>query len=165
MPELTHESLRQLLRYDPGTGVFHWLVTKGSKRPAGSVAGRPDVRRGDTIITIDGSAYRANRLAWFYMTGSWPVDEVDHKDTDYTNNRWWNLRDVAHAVNSQNSRKARVTNKTGLLGVHQCAATGRFRASITVRGKCKQLGRFDTPELAHAAYIRAKRELHDGCTL
>ena len=38
-------------------------------------------------------------------------------------------------------------------------------AQICVNRKHKNLGRFDTPEQAYAAYLDAKRLMHDGCTL
>lgn len=161
---LTQERLRDVLDYHPETGEFVWRVALSNKAPVGSVAGT-HTKRGCIAIGIDRRQYKAHHLAWFWMTGTWPSQEVDHRDTDPTNNRWRNLRDVSRQVNSENLRSAKSTSKTGLLGVHLCRATGRYRASITVSGKCRQLGRFDSPELAHAAYVTAKRQLHAGCTL
>jgi len=66
-------------------------------------------------------------------------------------------------VNLQNIRRARSDNRSGLLGVAR-DKTG-FRAVIKVAGKQKYLGTFPTPELAHSAYLSAKRLLHEGNTL
>jgi len=164
MAGLTAHRLREVLHYDPATGSFVWLKMLSNKGPVGSAAGRSDVR-GYTVIGIDRKLYRAARLAWLWMTGDWPSGEIDHLDTVPSNDAWANLRDVPHAINAQNSRRARSTNTLDVLGVHQCAKTKRYRASITLNGKCKQIGRFDTPELAHAAYVAAKRSIHEGNTL
>ena len=146
------------------TGAFVWLQMLSNRGPVGAQAGRVDAR-GYVAIGLDRRQYKAHRLAWLYMTGEWPALEVDHRDADRANNAWLNLRQLTHRHNMENERKARSTNKSGLLGVHQCRATGRYRAAITVAGRCKQLGRFDTPELAHQAYVNAKRQLHAGNTL
>lgn len=164
MAEIALARLKDVLHYDPGTGLFRWLKQLSNKAPVGAIAGTTDVH-GYVVIGIDCGEYKAHRLAWFYMTGAMPGSEVDHRDTDPSNNKWPNLRLLSHMANSQNSRRPRINNKTGLLGVHLCKATGRYRASITVDGKCKQLGRFDTPLLAHAAYVNAKRKMHEGNTL
>lgn len=92
------------------------------------------------------------------------MNEIDHRDTNGMNNRWLNLRDIPHAINMQNSRKARSVNRSGLLGV-SAHKNGRFRATIVVGGRQKHLGYHDTPEQAHQAYVNEKRALHPGCTL
>jgi hypothetical protein len=116
------------------------------------------------VIGIDGRLYLAHVIAFVIVTGTWPVGVVDHRNGDGTDNRWTNLRDVSHAVNVQNVRKARATSQSGMLGVAR-HRNGRYRATIVVGGKQRHLGYFDTPEQAHAAYVTAKRELHPGCTL
>jgi hypothetical protein len=84
-------------------------------------------------------------------------------DTNRGNNRIGNLRDVPNAINRQNMRKARVDNKLGFLGVY--AHQGRYRTRLHLDGKVIEVGMFDTPEQAHAAYVAAKRKHHEGCTL
>lgn len=160
---LTQSRLRELLQYDPETGVF--VSARDAGRWGRIRAGTPVgwCECGYWTIHVEGRKYRAARLAWLYMTGTWPAGVVDHRDGDKTNNRFGNLRDVTVAVNTQNQRRAPVTNKLGLLGVtkHQ----GRYRAVIQAGGKSKHIGAFDTPEGAHEAYVAAKRQLHEGCTL
>jgi hypothetical protein len=41
----------------------------------------------------------------------------------------------------------------------------RWCAQITLNGRAHHIGNFDTKELAHAAYLNAKRALHPGCTI
>jgi hypothetical protein len=158
-PALTHARLRKLLDYDPSTGTFTWLTDKGHCR-AGSVAGsaftvcRPP-RKPLTYwrIGVDWQYYYAHRLAYFWMTGAWPPHQIDHKDLNGLNNRWDNLRPCTRGQNAANRPKS-ANNVSGLKGVHRCPEGDRFRASCGVN----YLGRFDTPDEAHAAYVReAKR--------
>jgi len=158
---LTHKELKRLLRYERGTGLFRWLVSVGTA-VAGDVAGTL-IKRGYIQISIGGRKYKAHRLAWFYVKGEWPAGEVDHKNTNRSDNRWRNLRDLPGAINTQNKRRAYSTSKTGTLGVSP--AGKRFRARICVDGIDKHLGSFPTKRKARAAYVQAKRELHQGCTL
>lgn len=159
---LNQDTLRRLLRYDPETGVFTWLVSTGRRCKIGDVAGSVD-SHGQRVIGVQGRNYKAHRLAWLYMTGAWPEDQIDHRNGERADNRWANLRDATHSLNQQNQRKARANNRTGLLGVR--ARQGKFEAAIGAGGKQKYLGSFSTPEEAHAAYLKAKRCLHAGCTI
>lgn len=159
---LTQAKLKELLRYEPLTGLFTWLVQKSNRVCVGGVAGVIN-DRGYIQIKIDGSAYKAHRLAWLYMTGAWPQLEIDHKNGIRNDNKWRNLRDVTRFINHQNQRKAQRHNKTGFLGVTQRGK--HFPATITVNKKSCSLGTYLTPELAHEAYLKAKRELHEGCAI
>lgn len=161
---LTAGRLRELLHYDPATGVFTWLVHRQRHR-AGTVAGSPH-SAGYIEIGVCGRSYLAHRLAWLYVHGEWPARDVDHRNGIKTDNRIDNLRDVTKVVNLQNRRGAAAGNVSGLLGVSKSAAKcGRWFARLQVNGRQKSLGSFDSPEAAHAAYLTAKRQLHEGCTL
>lgn len=157
--------LRRVLRYDQETGVFQWLVRPARKIQVGDIAGCVDRGRGRRQIRIAGRNYYAHQLAWVFVHGVWPNGDVDHINGDPGDNRIANLRVVTHAINMQNRRHAALTNQTGLLGVSVCPSTGRFRARLAVGRKTHWLGRHDVAELAHAAYLAAKRRLHEGCTL
>lgn len=158
----TLERVRELLRYDLVAGQFTWRVQRTPQRPAGSPAGAVG-KRGYLGISIDRQVLAAHRLAWFYVMGYWPINQIDHIDGDRLNNRWRNLRDVPQTVNNQNITRAHADNKTGFLGV--CRHKGRFVAYVRDGKRNRYLGLHDTPELAHAAYLTAKRVLHEGCTL
>ena len=167
MSTLTQERLKELLHYDAETGIFTRIKGgNGKNNNIGDIAGykRPD----DYIqICIDCKIYYAHRLAFLYMTGSWPVNEGEHKDNIRYHNWWDNLRDGNHSQNMQNQKKARRNNKsTGILGVTDSPnKDGSFRAQIGINGKTKHLGYFKTPIEAHEAYLSAKRELHEFNTL
>ena len=159
---LTQERLKQVLRYIAETGDFVWIERPSNRINVGDVAGQ-NHPSGYISISIDGVRYLAHRLAWLYVTGSWPAVEIDHLNGKRTDNRWSNLRDVERRVNAENMRRARVDNSTGLLGVRQMR--DRFQANIKAGGRARNLGTYDTPEQAHAAYLAAKRKLHEGNTL
>lgn len=160
--KLTQKRLRELLHYDPETGVFTRLIRTTNSVHVGDVVGCPN-SEGYLLTRIFGGNYKLHRLAWLYMTGKWPKDETDHKNTIRTDNRWENLRESTKTINMHNRRKAHKNNKTGFLGVSPHG--NGFRAGIRLDGKRKNLGTYPTPELAHQVYLDAKRELHEGCTL
>lgn len=165
--DITVDRVRDLLHYDKETGIFTWRVDVGrwGRTKAGTVTGSPDAH-GHLRIQVDGVLLYAHRIAWLYMTGSWPTGDVDHKDGCPSNNAWSNLRDVLHQTNTENRRRATKDKKSGLpIGVSIDRRDGAIRADITVNGRAISLGRHPTPEAAHAAYLDAKRKLHAGCTI
>ena len=137
--ELTQERLKELLHYDPETGVFTWVKSR-KRTKAGDVAGY--TCSGYTRIQVDYVTYRAHRLAYLYIHGHMPDVKIDHKDRDPSNNRISNLRP---ATNSQNSLNARVrsNNTSGYKGVHRHGPTGKWLASIGIDQKRHHLGLFD----------------------
>jgi len=163
MIELTQERLKELLHYDHDTGVFAWRALPPNAHcvKIGDVAG--SYSNGYLKIKICGVSYWGHRLAWLYMTGEWPLFEIDHRNGIHADNRRKNLREGTKSFNQQNQRNAHRNNKIGLLGVSK--NENGFRARIQLDGKRRCLGSFPTPELAHDAYLEAKRELHPSCTI
>lgn len=157
---LTPERLREVLDYDPMTGVFsRVLKTCGTRRVKGS-----ENCAGYLTIRIDGKAHYCHRLAWVYVYGTWPFGDIDHIDGDKANNRIGNLRDVTRGVNMQNQKKAQRRNRSsGLLGAFK--DKNNWSARIGVDGVVHHLGNYDTPEEAHEVYLGAKRLIHPGCTI
>lgn len=90
--------------------------------------------------------------------------DVDHIDGVGTNNAWSNLRDVATYANVQNIKRASKNSSTGVLGIGN-TKSGKYQARIMALGKRVSLGTYATKEDAHAAYVQAKRQMHDGCTI
>jgi hypothetical protein len=115
------------------------------------------------VIRLEGAPCQVHRLAFLYVTGSWPSGFVDHINGNPLDNRFCNLRDVPKAINCQNLRRALSNNKCGLLGASP--RHGKWAATIMSKGVRIHIGTFNTPEEAHAAYVSKKRELHPGCTL
>ena len=142
---LTADSLRELLRYDPEDGSFVW-VAGGYK--TGKVAGFLD-RDGYRRIFVRGKPYGAARLAWLYMTGSMPADQIDHINRNPSDDRWVNLRE-ASAFQQSGNRRVRSNSKTGVKGVR--FQKGKYYSYIPA-------GRsFDTAEEAHEAYMKLARD-------
>lgn len=157
---VTLERLKELLAYDPATGIFTWKIRRRNQIRPGTIAGKSVNDEGYHKIFIDAKSYSAHRLAWFYMTGLWP-NFVDHINGIKTDNRFANLRDVSNSENQQNQRKAHKHNLSGFLGVSS-KGIGQFSANIRLNGKQHYLGTYPTAEAAHAAYLNAKRELHQS---
>ena len=161
--ELTQSELRKHLSYDHETGVFVWIKSYHNRR-VGVVAGSRD-RDGYLMIKLHRKHYRAHRLAWLYVYGSAPVEQIDHINGVRDDNRIQNLREVTFAGNSQNQRKSHVDSTYGLIGIDKLSHRDLFRARINVCGKRRSLGYFKTADEAHAAYLAAKRALHATCTI
>ena len=161
---ITQEILRKYLSYDPLTGIFIWAVNSGrhGRIKAGTIAGCLTFY-GYTKILLCGEQILAHRLAWFYVNGSWPIGQIDHINCIKTDNRIINLRDVTRGINQQNKITHQFNNKLGFLGVSK--QRNKYVACIHTYGKTKYIGTYETPELAHAAYVKEKRKTHAGCTL
>lgn len=152
---LTAERLREIVRYDPTTGLFYWIERapgRRADRPCGSIK-----MKGRRVIRINYRDYAAYRLAWLYVHGGWPAAHIDHKDVDCGNDAFENLRPASNTQNLHN-RKVRRDSASGLKGVRYAAHAKLWRARITVNGRTISLGYFRTPEEAHAAYATAAAE-------
>ena len=121
---------------------------------------------GYVAIKINTKAYKAHRLAWLYVYGINPENQVDHVNGFKSDNRILNLRAATNSQNCENQKKAKSNNIVGLLGVSKAyGKRNGFISRIQVNGKQKNIGYFPTAEEAHEAYILAKRELHGHNTL
>lgn len=155
---LNQNRLKEVLQYEPSTGVFTYLIDRGAMK-AGAVAGTTN-GHGYRQIVIDKSFYRACRLAFLYMTGAFPFGQVDHINRNRADDRWCNLRAVTPAENQQNCLPLRKNNKSGFKGVSWCTKRARWQAHIQANGSQKNLGVFKTVEEAVAAYRAAEKVLH-----
>lgn len=156
--DLTAERLREVLNYDPETGVFTWKIRSSRRSHIGSIAGTKEVL-GYWCIEFEGGRYKGHRLAWLYIYGKWPLLQVDHINGVRCDNRISNLREATRAENQQNRK---ITEGGGQFskGTHCNKRTGRWEASISVDGTRLHLGTFDTQEEAHKAYVAAKLVHH-----
>jgi hypothetical protein len=124
----------------------------------GAVIGSPH-HSGYINILIDGEMHGAHRLAYFYMTGTWPpLDiDVDHKNTVKTDNRWCNLR-LANRSQTVANTKPSAANTSGYKGVSWNNESMKWMACIRMSGRSVTLGRFSDPRMAHAAYLKAAKQ-------
>lgn len=157
-PELTAERLRKLFSYDPQTGIFRRLISTSSNAMAGDIAGT-DNGDGYLRIEIDGVKSCCHRLAWLYVHGRWPLDQLDHANGVRSDNRIANLREATNADNCQN-RSVQINNTSGHSGVSWHSRDRKWSAHIAVNGRYLLLGYFKTIEDAIAARVKAKSELH-----
>jgi hypothetical protein len=149
---LTLERLYELLSYDPETGVFRWRVDRYSCKCAGQIAGTTKNPRGYRYISVDCRAYRASRLAWFYVHGVWPPAQVDHVDVHgpHDDDRIVNLRLAGNSQNTANRRKF-LKSASPYKGVMFKKKKGCWIARVQADGVRYERSGFKTAEDAFAA--------------
>lgn len=158
MSILTVDRLREVLSYNPTTGVFVWLVSTAHRITVGDIAGCLD-GYGYLAIRVDGRLYKAHRLAWLYVTGEWPSGQIDHCNCVPADNRITNLREASQSQNCANTHRRR-HNKSGFKGVGWDREGQKWTARIRYKSRTFWLGRHETPEAAHAAYVEAAMRIH-----
>ena len=153
---ITQSQLKAMIDYNPETGEMYWRERKQGRKFGllGSLDGKGHLR-----ICINGKQHAAHRLAWLYVHGEWPKDQIDHINCVKTDNRIANLREATNAENMRNVGK-QSNNTSGIKGVSWHKHTRKWRATIKVDGKSKHLGLFDCPELAALVYSEHAEKLH-----
>jgi hypothetical protein len=147
-----------VLHYDTISGDFTRLVSTSRRVKVGDIAG--SIRKdGYLHIRVDGKRYLSHRLAWLYVTGSWPDKFVDHKNTDKADNAWDNLRAATSAQNNRNATLSTL-NASGVKGVSYHKANNNWIAYITTNRVRKHLGSFSSIGDATTAVLEARLELH-----
>ena len=154
--KVSSDRLKQLLSYNETTGIFTRIVGRGNRR-AGSEAGGKNISDGYHRIYVDGYLYRTHRLAWLYVYGEWPDDQIDHINQNKADNRICNLRAVTRSENQKNYPKKK-NNKSGVTGVYR--RYNRWVAQIGVNGTKIHLGCFH--DIADAAEARKMAEIKYG---
>lgn len=149
---ITADELRRLLNYDPKTGVFTNRTFRGLRALEGAEAGNI-TSNGYIDVTIRKRKYKAHRLAWLYVYGEWPENNIDHINRIKTDNRISNLRDVTQAENGRN-KSTHKNNTSGVTGVDY--HKGQWRARIRVNRKSLHLGYYATMADAVASRKRAE---------
>jgi hypothetical protein len=157
MNTLTSQHLRKILDYDLNTGRFTWRVKTSRKVVVGKEAGNTKPS-GYVSIRINGLGHYAHRLAWCYVYGDWPTDEIDHINGVRNDNRIANLRQATRKQNMEN--RVRPVGASGYRGVVWLEANQKWRASIVHNRKNIYLGLFDTAEEASAMYSDAAAFFH-----
>jgi len=158
---ITQEQLEKVLHYCPDTGVCTWLVSGRGKRrgqEAGNIL-RKTNGKSYRQLCINYRMYQVHRLAFLYMLGTFPADQVDHIDGNGTNNAWDNLRVVTNRENSMNKRMPK-NNTSGVVGVNWFKPKRRWRATISIGSHRKFLGSFRSKEEAIA--VRKAAEVFYG---
>lgn len=154
---ISAERLRELFDYDPDTGIFKRRSGHGRKNSKSGMVGHL-ASNGYIQMYVDGVNTRAHRLAWLYVYGVHPSGAIDHINGDRSDNRIDNLREATSVINSQNMTLKPERNKHFATGVYECK--GKFRAEIMANNTRYQLGIYDSPTEAAAAYNAGKILLH-----
>lgn len=158
------DGVEKLFSYCPETGRVAWKRREGlahkffNTRFAGKTVGT--AHDGYLRVSCAGSSYYLQRIVWKIVTGREPDGYIDHIDGNGCNNAWKNLRDVTHNQNMWNAKLFH-NNTSGYRGVSFINSHGKWRAAISVNGKKRHLGYFESPELAHAAFSDATFKMRD----
>lgn len=147
---LTQQRLKQVISYNPETGVFTWVMPQSRRVKAGSIAGSR-TPKGYINIGIDGTRYLAHRLAWLYMHGEF-AKEIDHANGDRGDNRIVNLRSCSRSNNAHNLTKPSHGRTSRHKGVHWAADRQKWATQICLRGERTLVGRYEDEDAAGAAY-------------
>lgn len=151
----THSDLLKVINYDSETGVFTW-----SKKRKGVVTGKQLGScngHGYLRITVFSKSYYAHRLAWFYVHGYFPKNQIDHINGIKSDNRICNLREATNIQNAQNKLNPKTNSKTQILGVSWHKKAKKWQAHICIYKQKKYLGLFDNIHDAEKAY-KAEKE-------
>lgn len=164
---LTQSRLKELLSYDPETGLFTRLSTM-TRHKVGSISGSPQ-NKGYVQIMIDTRNYLAHRLAWLYVYGEFPKGQIDHINRIKTDNRIINLRDVDNSINQLNNG-IRKHNSSGVTGVMKDTRSNKWVVQLIFDNKRHYLGSYKTIDEAKLAretkekeLMRLKLQAHDLC--
>jgi hypothetical protein len=149
---ITQAELKDLLTYNPETGIFNWIKRNGNI--AGSLH-----NKGYSRIEINGRKYLAHRLAWLYVNGSFPNEFIDHINGVRDDNRIVNIREASRSQNAWN-QGVNIVNTSGLKGVYWNKKANKWLAKIEFLGKSKYIGVFLDKNEAHQAYCKAADKYH-----
>lgn len=159
------DDLRQLISYNPETGLVTWAYrhpgTRGNRIFNGKFGGKDagsHHNAGYTRICIRGVTYLAHRVAWAFTYNEEPPEQIDHINGDRSDNRISNLRAANYSINAKNRAKMS-RNTSGFSNVSWSKAAGKWQAMFRHHGELHYVGLFETPEEAGAAVNSAKAGL------
>jgi hypothetical protein len=152
---MTLDILTTLLNYNPETGKFTWNINTAHTKKF-KLAGH--INHGYVRISIKRKLYFAHQLAWLYVYGEWPDNQLDHINGIRDDNRIENLRKVNNRINSQNKS---IHRNGKLVGATKLKTKTKYpwQARININGKSHFLGNFKTDIEAHNAYIKATQNV------
>lgn len=157
-PKNISEETKQLifnsLSYDASSGILTWKVFRSKVKP-GDIAGTR-TKAGYEVFTLQERVYKCHRIAWLFITGKYPLNEIDHINGVKFDNRASNLREVTRSQNQHNRKRHRDGN---FVGVYLDKEYGGWIASAPrnfLKRKAKKhkyLGYFKSKEEARQAVI------------
>ena len=136
---ITQKEVRRLFSYNKKTGVLRWKISR-QRIQKGDIAGSRN-KKGYIVVSVNGKDYKAHKLIWLGMTGSFPKGQIDHKDRIKWNNMWDNLEEVTQIKNMQNIGNFK-SNTSGVKGVSFDKNRNKWIAYIKMDKKKYHLGSF-----------------------
>jgi hypothetical protein len=155
---LTQARLKELFFYDPACGDFVRIKRTTNSVCIGDIAGTLNFH-GYIQTSVNCKIYKNHRLAWLYVYGEFPSEDLDHINRIKTDNRILNLRRVTDSQNLQNVG-LRSDNKSGYKGVCWDVKKEKWSVRMTYNNKYRHLGCFDDVHEAGSAYIEASKKHH-----
>jgi hypothetical protein len=142
--------LKEILNYNPASGLFTWMVDFKNHVKKGRIAGSISKHANKNYICIHYNKYShpAHILAWIFMTGKTPNNYIDHINGVGTDNRWCNLRDVSQSENMKNRAMAPITSLSGITGVRHTRRSKKWVAKIYPNNQYIYIGSFSTKKAA-----------------
>lgn len=159
MNNITPEILRELIDYDPKSGLMWWKKRTLNHIPQQRAldswntkwAGKPALVTSAPGGYLKGSIFhkdiKAHRAAWAIHYGKWPSNQIDHINRNPRDNRISNLRDVTPQQNCAN-RNPQTSRGAIPSGIDFCK--GRWRVRTRIDGRRIYVGSFQTIEEAIA---------------
>jgi len=141
MKDLTHKELIRQVMYNPWTGYFYWKISKQGMKGIGTIAGTLDKTSGYFKMCILSKQYRTHRIAWFYVYGYMPENQIDHKDRIRHHNWIKNLREVSSQCQNRNKGNSK-NNISGIKGVSLDKGKDKWTAIITLNYRNYNLGSY-----------------------
>lgn len=158
MKNISLREAKEFISYDPETGIFT-RIKNSSNVKCGDRADTVDGKLGYRKVKLKGQNFKAHRIAILFITGEMPIGPVDHINGDRSDNRALNLRSCTDAGNAHNA-KLRSDNTSGYKGVSFHKQSGKWTARIMHNRVHINIGSYETPDLAYAAYCEKANELH-----
>jgi hypothetical protein len=147
--------LKEMLDYNKETGIFTWKIDRNGAAKKGRKAGCIS-SDGYIVLSLFNKQYKAHRIAWLFIYGNMPINNIDHINGNKQDNRIDNLRDVTHIENSKNLSIDK-RNKSGKTGVGWHSVSKKWIANISVNKKLIHLGYFNN--LDDAIKVRTDAEI------
>ena len=152
--KLTQKDVQHIWNYDPNTGIFTWKNPSG-KRVKPNQQASTVMKDGYVMLVYKNVHYLAHRIAFLYMVGYCPENQIDHRDRKRNNNKWKNLRELTPTCNIRNSGMC-IDNTSGVKGVYWSKKMKKWTSAIGVKKSLKHLGCFDS--FQEAVYHRLAAE-------
>ena len=154
---ITQQQLKSLFYYDKLNGIFICIKPVG-KLKQGNIVGNKN-HDGYVRLKINYKSYQLHRLAWLYVYGEFPKNEIDHINGIRYDNRIENLREATSSENARN-KNASPRNTSNFKGVTYHKKSNKWQAQASHNNKAHYLGLFESKEMAYKEYCNFVKNNH-----